>query len=157
MKVFKCRFGDYLSMAKARCEWDAVKLDPTTQKQHEFSDKLQKTAKEAFGTQAQQFIDKEIYAKMPDHVQKILNSPMSWSDYNMIKMNSENCPGISDNLQPPFKIECANAQLQQPIATADIQFNIGTDVHVHRYIRHSLENVLHYDRIKLHEKSSSSH
>ena len=28
--------------------------------------------------------------------------------------------------QPPFKIECANAQLEQPIATADIQFNIGT-------------------------------
>ena len=28
--------------------------------------------------------------------------------------------------QPPFQIECANAQLEQPIATADIQFNIGT-------------------------------
>ena len=50
---------------------------------------------------------------------------MSWSDYNAIKMNSENCV-IEEYPQPPFKIECANAQLEQPIATADIQFNIGT-------------------------------
>ena len=50
---------------------------------------------------------------------------MSWSDYNTIKMNSDNCV-IKEYPQPPFKIECANAQLEQPIATADIQFNIGT-------------------------------
>ena len=50
---------------------------------------------------------------------------MSWSDYNAIKMNSENCV-IKEYPQPPFKIECANAQLEQPIATADIQFNMET-------------------------------
>ena len=50
---------------------------------------------------------------------------MSWSDFNAIKMNSDNCV-IKEYPQPPFKIECANAQLEQPIATADIQFNIGT-------------------------------
>ena len=50
---------------------------------------------------------------------------MSWSDYNAIKMNSDNCV-IKEYPQPPFKIECANAQLEQPIATADIQLNIGT-------------------------------
>ena len=50
---------------------------------------------------------------------------MSWSDYNAIKMNSDNCVK-KEYPQPPFKIECANAQLEQPIATADIQFNIGT-------------------------------
>ena len=50
---------------------------------------------------------------------------MSWSNYNAIKMNSDNCV-IKEYPQPPFKIECANAQLEQPIATADIQFNIGT-------------------------------
>ena len=50
---------------------------------------------------------------------------MSWSDYNAIKMNSNNCV-IKEYPQPPFKIECVNAQLEQPIATADIQFNIGT-------------------------------
>ena len=50
---------------------------------------------------------------------------MSWSDYNAIKMNSDNCV-IKEYPQPPLKFECANAQLEQPIATADIQFNIGT-------------------------------
>ena len=73
MTIFKRRFGDYLSMAKARCEWDALKFDPSTQKLHEFLDVLQKIAEEAFGSEAQQFIDKAIYAKMPHHVKKILN------------------------------------------------------------------------------------
>ena len=50
---------------------------------------------------------------------------MSWSDYNAIKMNNDNCM-LKKYPQPPFKIECANAQLEQPIATADIQFKIGT-------------------------------
>ena len=36
-------------------------------------DILQKTAKKAFGSEAQKFIDKTIYAKKPDHVKKILN------------------------------------------------------------------------------------
>ena len=73
MTIFKRQFGDYLSMAKARCEWDSLKLDPATQKLHEFPDVLQKTAKEAFGSEAQQFIDKAIYAKLPEHVKKIFN------------------------------------------------------------------------------------
>ena len=71
--AFKRRFGDFQSSAKARCEWDALHFDPTKQKLHEFLDALQKTAKEAFGSEAQRFIDKAIYAKMPDHVKKILN------------------------------------------------------------------------------------
>ena len=45
MTIFKRRFGDYLSMAKARCEGDALKFDPSTQKLHEFLGVLQKTAK----------------------------------------------------------------------------------------------------------------
>ena len=45
MTIFKRRFGDYLPMAKARCEWDALKFDPSIQKLHEFLDVLQKTAK----------------------------------------------------------------------------------------------------------------
>ena len=47
---------------------------------------------------------------------------ISWSDYNAIKLNNDSCV-IKDYPQPPFKIECANAQLEQPIATSDIQFN----------------------------------
>ena len=71
--AFKGRFGDFQSSAEARCEGVALHFDPTKQKLHEFLDALQKTAKEAFGSEAQKFIDKAIYAKMPDHVKKILN------------------------------------------------------------------------------------
>ena len=46
---------------------------------------------------------------------------MSWSDYNITKMNSDSCV-FKEYPQPPFKIECANASK----ATADIQFNIGS-------------------------------
>ena len=45
MRIFKRRFGDYLSMAKARCKWDALKFDPSNQKLHEFLDVLQKQPK----------------------------------------------------------------------------------------------------------------
>ena len=77
-------------MAKARCEWDALKFDPSTQKLHEFLDVLQKTAKEAFGSEAQQFIDKAIYAKMPDHVKKILNRAyLEDKPYNDIVLHLE--------------------------------------------------------------------
>ena len=38
MTVFKHRLGDYLSIAKAGCEWDALIFDPSTQKLHEFLD-----------------------------------------------------------------------------------------------------------------------
>ena len=43
---------------------------------------------------------------------------MSWPDYNMIKMNCENSV-IKEH-------PSANVQLEQPIITADIQFNKRT-------------------------------
>ena len=88
--AFKRRFGDFQSSAKARCGWDAVHFDPTKQKLHEFLDILQKTAKEAFGSEAQRFIDKAIYAKMPDHVKKILNRAyLEDKPYNDIVLHLE--------------------------------------------------------------------
>ena len=90
MTIFKRRFGDYLSMAKARCEWYALKFDPSNQKLHEFLDVLQKTAKEEFGSEAQHIIDKAIYAKMPDHVKKILNRAyLEDKPYNDIVLHLE--------------------------------------------------------------------
>ena len=59
-------------MANARCEWDTLRFDPSTQIFMK-SRTSSKTAKEAFGAEAQQFFDKAMYAKMPDHVKKILN------------------------------------------------------------------------------------
>ena len=116
--IFKRRFGDYLSMAKARCEWDALKFDPSTQKHHEFLDVLQRTAKEAFGTEAQQFIDKAIYAKMPNHVKKILNRAyLEDKPYNDIVLHLEremrlNGLGAPDEvtLVPLNKIEPAQTK-----------------------------------------------
>ena len=88
--AFKRRFGDFQSSAKARCEWDALHFDPTKQKLHEFLDVLQKTAKEAFGSEAQRFIDKTLYAKMPDHVKKILNRAyLEDKPYNDIVLHLE--------------------------------------------------------------------
>ena len=55
---------------------------------------------------------------------KSVHKPMSWSDQNISMINSDSCI-IKEYPQPPFKIECANAQLEQPIATVGIQFNIG--------------------------------
>ena len=88
--AFKRRFGDFQSSAKARCEWDSLHFDPTNQKLHEFLDTLQKTAKEAFGSEAQKFIDKAIYANMPDHVKKILNRAyLEDKPYNDIVLHLE--------------------------------------------------------------------
>ena len=67
-----------------------TQVDPSTQKLHEFSDALQKTATEALGSEAQQFIDKAIYAKMPDHVKMILNRAyLEDKPYNDIVLHLE--------------------------------------------------------------------
>ena len=57
MTIFKRCFGDYVSMAKARCEWEALNFGPTTQKLHEFLDIFQTTAKKAIGAEAQQPVE----------------------------------------------------------------------------------------------------
>ena len=68
----------------------SAKFDPLTQKLHEFLDILKKAAKEAFGSEAQQFIDKAIYAKMPDNVKKILNRAyLEDKPYNDIVLHLE--------------------------------------------------------------------
>ena len=108
----------YLSMAKARCEWDAFRSNPSTQQRHEFLDVLQKTAKEAFGSEAQQSIDKALYAKMPDHVKKILiRAYLEDKPYNDIVLHLEremrlNGLGAPDevNLVPLKKIEPAQTK-----------------------------------------------
>ena len=117
MTIFKRRFGDYLSMAKARCEWDALRFDPSTQKLHEFLDTLQ-NAKDAFGSEAQQFIDKAIFAKMPDHVKKILNRAyLEDKPYNDIMLHLEREMRLNglgapdeDNLVPLNEIEPAQTK-----------------------------------------------
>ena len=62
MTAFKRRFGDYLSTARARCEWDALKLTQLI-RNCTTSWMSYKSAEEDFGAEAQQFIYKAIYAK----------------------------------------------------------------------------------------------
>ena len=51
---------------------------------------MQKTAKEVFGSEAQKLIDRAIYAKMPDHVKKILNRAyLEDKPYNDIVLHLE--------------------------------------------------------------------
>ena len=117
MTIFKRRFGDYLSMAKARCEWDALSFVPSTQKLHKRLDILHKTAKEALGAESQQFIDKA--KKMPDHVEKILNrAHLEDKPYNDFVLHLEkevplNGLGAPDEvtLIPLNKIEPAQTKL----------------------------------------------
>ena len=90
MTIFKRRFGDYLSRAKARWEWQALKLDPTTQKITRVLRFTPKTGKEAFGAEAQQFINMARYAKMPDYVKKRLNKAyLEDNRYNDIILHLE--------------------------------------------------------------------
>ena len=70
---------------------------------------------------------------------------MSWFDYNAIKMNSDNCV-IKEYPQPPFKIECANAQLEQPIATADIQLNFMRN---HQAVKDTANGTITYPHVEM--------
>ena len=117
MAILKRRFGDYLSMAKARSEWDSLKFDSATQKLHEFLDVLQKTAKEVFGSEIQQFIDKTIYAKMPDHVKKILNRAyLEDKPYNDIVLHLEREMRL-DGLGAPDEVTLVPLKKIEPAQT----------------------------------------
>ena len=97
-----------------------LKFDPSTQKLHK---RTSKKAKEAFGSEAQHFIDKAIYPKMPDHVKKILNRAKQLEDkpYNariVLHLEREmrlNLPRAPDEvtLVPPNKTEPAQTKLKQ--------------------------------------------
>ena len=56
-----------------------------------------KNEKEAFGSQAQQYVDKAIFAKMPDHVQKKLNRAyLEDKPYNEIVLHLEREMRLND-------------------------------------------------------------
>ena len=74
---------------------------------------------------------------------------MFWSDYNIIKLNSDSCV-IKEYPQHPFKIETRTAHSHGRHA---IQY---WKKHIHGYIRHPIEDVFSYNRAELHAKSPSS-
>ena len=114
MTIFKRRFRVYPPMAKARCEWDVLKFDPSTQKLHEVLDILQKTA---FGTEAQQFIDKATYAKMLDHVKKLLNRAyLEVNPYNDIVLNLERVMRLK-GFGAPYRVTLVPLNKLEPAQT----------------------------------------
>ena len=77
MTIFKRRFGDYLSMAKARCEWDALKIHSSTKSFYEFLDLLQKTAREAFGSEAR---SRNYSTEHTSRTSRIMTSYSTWRE-----------------------------------------------------------------------------
>ena len=60
-------------MSTAKREFQKLVFNPANQKLVDFLDKLQKLAKDAFGTAAHAIIEQFIYAKMPPHLKKSIN------------------------------------------------------------------------------------
>ena len=122
MTIFKRRFGDYLSMAKKDVSGTHSSSTSQNKNSTNFWTHSKKTAKEAFGTEAQLFIDKNIYAKIPDHVMKILNRAyLEDKTYNDIVLHLEremrlNGLGAPDEvtLVPLNKIEPAQPETKPP-------------------------------------------
>ena len=69
-------------MATAKPKLQKLVLHPTNQKLVDFSDELQKLAKNAFGKAADAIIEQFIYAKMPPHLNKSKNQAHLENDTN---------------------------------------------------------------------------
>ena len=104
----------------------------TKQKVHEFLDILQKTAKEALGSEAQKFIDEAFFAKMPDHVEKILNRAYFQNSNNVLHLERQmRLKGLGEpdetTLDPLKAVDAASPEetkyQQQRLAT--IRHNAG--------------------------------
>ena len=71
--VFRRKHVKPQSMATAKHKFQQLVFNPANQKVIDFSDELQKLAKNTFGVAAQTIIDQFIYAKMPPHLKKSIN------------------------------------------------------------------------------------
>ena len=73
LTVFRRKYVKPKSMATATHKFQRLIFNPANQNLIDFLDKLQKSAKDAFGAAAQKFIEQFIYAKMPPHLKKSIN------------------------------------------------------------------------------------
>ena len=73
LTVFRRKYVKPQSMATAKHKFQRLVFNPANQKLIGFLDELQKLAKNAFGVAAQAIIEQFIYAKMPPHVNKLIN------------------------------------------------------------------------------------
>ena len=73
LAAFRRRYVRIQSVATARCKWDKLCFDPSTQKFQDFLGDYQKLAHDAFGDDANRYIQASFYAKMPYHLKRVLN------------------------------------------------------------------------------------
>ena len=73
LTVFHRKYVTPQSMATAKHKFQQLVFNPANQKLIDFSDELQKLAKNAFGVAARAIIEQFIYAKMPPHLKKSIN------------------------------------------------------------------------------------
>ena len=73
ISTFRRRYVRPQSVATARCKWEQLHFEPSTEKFQDFLEEYQKLAQEAYGDDAPKFIETLFYAKMPPHLKRVLN------------------------------------------------------------------------------------
>ena len=106
--IFKRCFGDHLSMAKARNEWDALKFVTSKQKLTRIPTYTSKKAKEAFAAEAQQFVVDKPYNDLVLHLER------------KMKLNGLGAPGEL-TLVPLNKIDTTQPQAKTKPTDSGIQ------------------------------------
>ena len=61
------------SVATARCKWENLTFDPTSQTFQDFLEMYQKLAQEAYADDAPKFIETSFYSKTPVHPKRVPN------------------------------------------------------------------------------------
>ena len=72
--VFRRKYVKPESQATAKHKWHKLTFDPNTKSLSDFLEELNECAERAFGDNAQHMIDSLLYAKLPPHLKRSLNS-----------------------------------------------------------------------------------
>ena len=78
LTLFRRKYVKPQSMVTAKNKFQQLVFNPANQKIIDFSDELQKLAKDTFVVADQAIIEQFIYAKMPPHVKKSINQAPGW-------------------------------------------------------------------------------
>ena len=105
--VFRRRYVKPQSVATARCKWDQLHFDPSTQSFQDFLEHYQKLAREAHGDDASKFIQSSFYAKMPPHLKRALNQA---------RLENESYEDMVAHLEREMELNGLASPEDQPIA-----------------------------------------
>ena len=111
LTVFNRKYVKPQSMATAKHKFQRLVFNPANQKLLDFLDELQKLARDAFGVAAQAIIEKFIYAKMPPHLKKSINTHLENGTYEQ----------IVSHLERELELNCLEAPDEMPINTVTQQ------------------------------------